>query len=177
MSGASPESVNRVVCYCNDCQAFAHAVGRPDILDARGGTDIVQIAPATMSVSQGHDHIVALRLSETGPYRFHTKCCGTPLGNTRGPSIPLIGIPLAVFGTPGQDLDHLFGPPRANVFGEDAIGGALPGSKGVPLAIVIRTIWKIMGWRLAGLSWPHPFFDRASKEPVFPVDVVSSARR
>jgi Family of unknown function (DUF6151) len=35
---AHPERVNRVVCYCRDCQAFAHFLGGAnDILDAQGG--------------------------------------------------------------------------------------------------------------------------------------------
>ena len=35
-----------MVCYCDDCQAFLHYLGRADLLDALGGTDIVQMAPA-----------------------------------------------------------------------------------------------------------------------------------
>src|SRR4051812_39818162 len=45
---AAPASVNRVICYCDDCQAFAHWLARADLLDAHGGTDIVQLAPASM---------------------------------------------------------------------------------------------------------------------------------
>jgi hypothetical protein len=43
VSNASPRTVNRVVRYCDDCQAFAHQLGRADLLDRHGGTDIVQV--------------------------------------------------------------------------------------------------------------------------------------
>ncbi len=41
VTDASPHTANRVVCYCDDCQAFAHRLGRADLLDAHGGSDIV----------------------------------------------------------------------------------------------------------------------------------------
>jgi hypothetical protein len=33
--------------HCDDCQAFAHQLGRADLLDAQAGSDIVQVAPAS----------------------------------------------------------------------------------------------------------------------------------
>src|SRR5687767_12881644 len=41
----SPSAGCRVVCYCNDCQAFARFLARPGITDEWGGTDIFQMAP------------------------------------------------------------------------------------------------------------------------------------
>ena len=32
VENAAPQKVNRVVCYCDDCQAFAHQLGRADLL-------------------------------------------------------------------------------------------------------------------------------------------------
>ena len=55
VSDASPRAANRVVCYCGDCQAFAHRLGRADLLDAHGGSDIGQVAPASLSFVQGQD--------------------------------------------------------------------------------------------------------------------------
>ena len=50
----SPRTVNRVVCYCDDCQAFVHQLGRADLLDPQGGSDIVQMAPAALSFTIGN---------------------------------------------------------------------------------------------------------------------------
>jgi len=45
VTNISANTVNRVVCYCDDCQAFLHHLARKDLFDAYGGPDIVQIAP------------------------------------------------------------------------------------------------------------------------------------
>jgi hypothetical protein len=69
LADAAPEKVNRVVCYCADCQAFAHHLGRADLLDAHGGSDIVQVAPAALSFTQGAERIRGLRLTPKGVNR------------------------------------------------------------------------------------------------------------
>jgi hypothetical protein len=79
---ASATTVNHVVCYCDDCQAFAQQLGRADALDAHGGSDIVQVAPASLEFVRGTEQIAGLRLGPRGLYRFYATCCSTPLGNT-----------------------------------------------------------------------------------------------
>src|SRR5271165_2181914 len=75
--------VNRCICYCRDCQAFAHFLGRADeTLDAQGGTDIVQTLPATIAFTQGVDALACMRLTENGLLRWYSACCSTPIGNT-----------------------------------------------------------------------------------------------
>ena len=66
VTNASPQTVNRVVCYCDDCQAFAHQLGRADLLDAKGGSDIVQVAPASLTFVKGQDRIAGVRLTPKG---------------------------------------------------------------------------------------------------------------
>jgi hypothetical protein len=174
---ATPRSVNRVLCYCADCQAFAQALGRPDLLDARGGSDVIQVAPARMTIEAGHAQVAALRLTERGLHRFHATCCGTPLGNAPGPSIPVIGIPRPAFDVDGQDPDALFGPPSGTAYGESATGEGPPIRKGVSPGVLARILLKVIGWRLSGRGWPHPFFDRATGRAVFPVHVLPPERR
>src|SRR5262245_34003449 len=88
LRGASPRTVNRMVCYCDDCQAFLHHIGRAELLDARGGTDVVQLAPSTMVLDRGTDRVAGLQLREKGMNRWYASCCQTPLGNTLGPRLP-----------------------------------------------------------------------------------------
>src|SRR5262244_3439281 len=97
VADASPNTVNRVMCYCDDCQAFVHHLGRADLLDAHGGTDIVQVAPASLVSHHGTERIVGLRLAPKGLYRWYASCCKTPLGNTVGPAIPFVGIVAQAF--------------------------------------------------------------------------------
>jgi|GEM_PF-5060279 len=94
---ASARTVNRLVCYCDDCQAFVHHLGRGDLLDASGGTDIIQVAAGSLSFDRGTENITGLRLGPKGLFRWYASCCKTPVGNTVTPVLPLVGVPHEVF--------------------------------------------------------------------------------
>ena len=128
VADAAPGAVNRAVCYCDDCQAYLHHLGRTDLFDAHGGTDVVQVAPASLSFIQGKDRIQGLRLSPKGLHRWYASCCKTPLGNTVGPAMPFIGIVARVFDSASQKTDDVFGPPIGAVHGKFAVGDAPDGS-------------------------------------------------
>lgn len=177
VANASPKTVNRVVCYCDDCQAFAHFLGRPDLLDPQGGSDIVQMAPARLTFVQGQNNILGLRLTPKGLHRWYARCCNTPLGNMVSPAVPFVGIVSAAFDVSGQSPDQIFGKPIAAIKGEYALGDPPPGSKGIGLALMVRTIAKVLGWRLKGLAWPHPFFDRATGKALYPVVSLTAEER
>src|SRR5436309_3774439 len=177
VANASPRTVNRVVCYCDDCQAFAHQLGRADLLDAQGGTDIVQVAPAAVSFAQGQHRIVGLRLTPKGLFRWHTSCCNTPIGNTLTPAIPFVGIVAQVFDTGAQHPDQVFGAPIGAILGKYAIGEAPAGSTGMNLSVLLPAIGKVLGWRLRGRNWPHPFFKPRTREPIYPLTVLAREQR
>ncbi len=62
--GVSAKRGNRIVCYCDDCQSFAYFLEHPDrILDSHGGTDIFQMSPARLEISEGADQLVCMRLT------------------------------------------------------------------------------------------------------------------
>ena len=175
LTGASPRTGNRVVCYCDDCQAYAHQLGRADLLDAKGGSDIVQVAPAALSFTKGQDRIVGQRLTPKGLYRWHTTCCNTPVGNTMGPAVPFVGIPVQSFDT--SRPDDVVGAPMGAILGKYAVGEAPAGSTGLNLSLFLRAIGRVIGWRLGGKTWPHPFFARATRTPIYPLTVISQERR
>jgi hypothetical protein len=108
---ASPVAVNRVICYCDDCQAFTHQLGRADLLDSHGGSDIVQIAPAALTFVQGKERIAGLRLTPKGVFRWYASCCNTPVGNTVSPAIPFVGVVAQAFDCGAQRADNVFGKP------------------------------------------------------------------
>lgn len=171
----SPRTVNRVVCYCDDCQAYAHQLGRADLLNAKGGSDIVQFAPNTLRFTRGQGRIVGLRLTPKGLYRWYATCCNTPVGNTLGPAVPFVGIPVQSFDTARPD--EAFGEPKCEIFGKFAVGEPPPGSTGMNLSIMLRAVGKVIGWRLGGKTWPHPFFTRETRAPTYPLTVISRERR
>src|SRR5215469_12035592 len=88
----SPSAGFRFVCYCKDCQAFARFLGRADILDAAGGTDIFQMAPARAKLMAGADAIKCISVSGK-VLRWYTDCCRSPIGNTAAdPRFPIVAI-------------------------------------------------------------------------------------
>ena len=173
----SPRSVSRVICYCDDCQAFAHQLGRADLLDRYGGSDTVQVPPAALSFAQGRQWIVGLRLTPKGLYRWYARCCNSPLGNTVGPALPFIGVLAQAFDHDGQRVDDLFGKPIGAIMAKYAIGHPPSASKGFGLPLMLHVVPKVIGWRLSGMAWPHPFFERGSRAPLYPLTVLSEEQR
>jgi hypothetical protein len=173
VAGASPKAANRIVCYCDDCQAFVHHLGRADLLDAHGGTDIVQVAPACVTFDRGAEKIAGLRLTPKGLYRWYASCCNTPLGNTLSPAIPFVGIVAQAF----EDADRSFGKPIGAILGKFAVGSPPPGSARLNLPLLARALRTILGWRLSGKAWPHPFFDRESRKPIRAVTILTKDER
>jgi len=171
----SPRTVNRVICYCDDCQAFLHQLGRADLLNAKGGSDILQVAPAAVSFTQGQQHVVGLRLKPNGLYRWYAKCCDTPVGNTMSPALPFVGILAQAFDTPR--LDDVVGAPAGEIFGKFAVGEPPAGSTRLNLPLLLRAIAKMLGWRFGGRSWPHPFFSRETGAPLYAVTALSKEQR
>ncbi|WP_394843542.1 DUF6151 family protein [Pendulispora brunnea] len=174
LTNASPRTVSRIVCYCDDCQAYLHHIGRADLLDEHGGTDIVQVAPASVTFERGAERIVGVRLTPKGLYRWYASCCQTPVGNTLRPAVPFIGM--VVQGFEGN-ADEIFGKPLGGILGKFAVGTAPEGSNKLNLRVLLRALRSIAGWRLRGQAWPHPFFDRATGDTRWPVTTLSTAER
>ena len=177
VTDASPAAVNRIVCYCDDCQAFAHQLGRADLLNAQGGSDIVQLAPASLTFLHGQQRIVGLRLTPKGLPRWYASCCNTPVGNALTPAIPFVGVLAQGFDYSTLRADNAFGPPTGAIFGKCAIGTPPQGSTGLNLSLLLRVIGKVLGWRLRGKTWPHPFFEKGKSEPIYPIKVLSEEER
>lgn len=167
----------RVVCYCDDCQAYAHALGRPDVLDAQGGTDIWQTAPARVTITKGAEHLRCLRLARGGLLRWHTGCCSTPVGNgLESPRMPFIGLVGAFLDLDAAARDAALGPPWRSQ-GRFATG-PVPGPvhPKVPFGLMARIALLLARWKLTGLARPTPFFDAAGL-PVVRPHVLAAAER
>lgn len=173
--GVSPDKVNRAICYCDDCQAFAHRLGRAELLDEKGGTDVVQVAPCSLSFDEGVERIVGLRLSPKGLHRWYASCCNTPLGNSMTPALPFIGVLASTLR--GGEPERTIGKVRGAILGQFAIGGPPPGSTRMSLGLLAHSARLLLGWKLGGKAWPHPFFDRASGAPSRPVTVLTREER
>lgn len=167
---ASVRDAIRFVCYCTDCRAFAHYLGREDVLDAAGGTDIVHVPASRVRLARG---LAALRCVQRSPrvYRWYAACCRTPIANTAGPQFPVIAL-LHVILDPaatGRSLDELFGRPVCRIFGRSATGAVPDTLPPASLRVFVRRGLRLIRWRIAGLHRPSPFFDEHDRPRAAPV--------
>jgi len=51
------------------------------------------------------------------------------------------------------------------------------GSTGINLTLLLRAITKVLGWRLRGRAWPNPFFHLKTRDPIYPLTVLSQDER
>jgi hypothetical protein len=170
--------VNRAVCHCRDCQAFAHFLGRAgDILDAQGGTDVIQTLPARVIFTEGREALACMRLSKNGLMRWYTTCCNTPIGNTL-PNFrfSFVGLIHSCLENAGVPLDGSFGAVRMWVNTKSAKGGAASRSKGVTSGI-LGLLAMVTRARIDGSYKRTAFFSADTGAPIVTPTVLSQGER
>jgi len=167
-SDVSPSNGFRFICYCKDCQAFARFLRRADVLDAAGGTDIFQMPPARINLTEGADAMRCLRFSGR-VLRWYADCCQTPIANTA--TIPRFPIAAVIHSFMNHDADDrprddVLGPPLCRIFERSASGPLPPNAPPPPsFWVLARRASKMLAWWGRGLVWPTPFFDELTKAP------------
>jgi len=179
-SDVSPSTGFRFVCYCKDCQAFARFLERTDVLDTAGGTDIFQMPPARVKLTEGTDAIRCLRLSDK-VLRWYTDCCRTPIANTAAdPRFPLAAVIHTFMDHKGDGRSRaeVLGPPLCRIHERSAIGPLPPNAPSPPsFGVFARRASKLLGWWVHGLARPTPFFDERTQAPRAVPRVLTSAER
>jgi len=172
------ESVCRGVCYCKDCQAYAHFLGKADeILDEMGGSDVVATLPQHVSFTQGVEKLTCMSLSDKGMLRWYASCCNTPIGNTsRDFKVSHVGLLHNCLEDSSTSLDSAFGPVRMRV--------GMKSAKGTPKAMALSTTVAILQFmarliraRLDGSYKRTPFFDPETGKPRVSPKVLTQAER
>jgi len=167
-SNVSPSSGFRFVCYCKDCQAFARFLGRADVLDGAGGTDIFHMPPARVKLTAGTDALRCLRLSSK-VLRWYTECCRTPIANTAArPGFPVIGMVHSFMDheADGRSRNEVLGPPLCRIYERSAVAPLPPNPPGPPsVGVFARRASRMLGWWVRGLGRPTPFFDDRTRAP------------
>lgn len=154
-------SSTRLVCYCSDCQAFANKLGPAErVLNEHGGTEIFQVAPSRVKLSQGRDQIACLKLSEKGPLRWYAACCNSPIGNTMTPNVPFIGLISTFVDMDSVAQDPNVGPVRCHCQTQHAAQTWPSDQKrnGFPVRVTARMMTLILWWKMRGLGKENPFF-------------------
>lgn len=158
---------NRLICYCTDCRAFAHFLGKAAVvLDEQGGTEIVQVAQQHLLFCQGEDLISAVRLSENGMIRWYTTCCKTPIGNTMASrKTAFIGLIHSCLDR--QQMDQDFGAEVAVLNTDTALGQAKPKQRGLP-GVLVRFIWILVTNLVTGRYQKSPLFNASGLPRITP---------
>jgi hypothetical protein len=157
----TPTGGVRVVCSCVDCQRYLQLLGRAELLDANGGTDLWQTTPRSLRLTHGADQLRCGQLSAAGMYRWYTACCHTPIGNTKPTGrLPFVGAFLALVDDDTKRTHAaLLGEP-ARIQTQDATGADPP--KAMPFGETLRYAWRLarlLGTGLVtGAHKPSPLF-------------------
>jgi hypothetical protein len=163
-----PSTGLRFVCYCEDCQAFARFLERPDALDPAGGTDIFQMAPARLGLHAGADALRCVRFSDR-VLRWYTDCCQTPIGNTAASArFPIVAVIHSFMDheADGRSRDAVIGPLRCRIFERSAVAPLGPKAPPPPsLGVFARRARMMLDWWVRGLVRPSPFFDERTGAP------------
>ena len=156
----APNSGFRFVCYCQDCQAFARFLQRPDVLDAAGGTDIFHMPAGRVKLTAGAEAVRCVHFSRR-VFRWYSECCRTSIANTAGPRFPVVGLIHSFMShdTHGLARDEMLGAPLCRIFERSAVG-PLPPDAPPPrsLGLVALRVPTLLGWWIRGLGRPNPFF-------------------
>lgn len=112
-----------MTCYCKDCQTAAGLFGASDeLLSPGGGSEIWQTTPDRITIVGGAEQLEILRLSPRGLYRWHARCCDTPVFNTMSRvHLPFVGVVLLQAELTREAA--ALGPSRCQAFTRDAAPG------------------------------------------------------
>ncbi len=167
LSALRSHTVNRIVCYCDDCRAFARHLGRDDVLDGNGGTEIFQVSSGCLRLHGDARNLACVRLTHRGLLRWYARCCHTPIGNTLPTAfVPFVGMIHACLDLPAHEprRSEVAGPVRARVHGRHALGD--PDSHRIhpraPLSYLCRCLYMLAAARLRGDHRRSPLFDPVS---------------
>jgi hypothetical protein len=175
----APSGGLRFVCYCKDCQAFARFLGRPDVLDPAGGTDIFHMPTGRVKLTGGTNAVRCVSFSGK-VLRWYADCCRTPIGNTAGAGFPVVGLIHSFMSdaADGRSREEVLGPALCRIY-EHSATGPLPPHAAPPATLRVfgYRILKVLAWWLRGLGRQNPFFDNHTKEPLSAPRVLTPSER
>ncbi len=152
----------RLICYCDDCQAYLKYLKRTDLLNENGGTEIIPAYPADIKIIAGKDVVKCVRLHANGMFRFYTSCCLTPIANT-DPKRAWAGIIRRMYITKDSTrLDRELGPVKCSIMGKYAKGTPPIGTpQTFDFKGMVTVLPFILKGKFLGKAKPSPFFENA----------------
>ena len=163
----------RLVCYCKDCQEFLEKIGRKDILDSYGGTEVIPAYPKEVKILEGQDSLKCYRLTPQGLYRWATSCCNSPILNTR-PGFPWAGIFHSAYTSHDPNSLSILGDIKSRIYGRDAIEGApYKISRKIGFRDMLVVIPFIIKGKIMKMNQASPFFESDNCTPVSEPEILN----
>ena len=179
LAALSPRVVNHVACYCDDCQAYAHHLGRvDDVLDSRGGTTVFQISPTRITIAAGAEHLKAVRFSAKGICRWYADCCKSPFANTMATRlVPFAGLVERHGQYDEETRARVLGPVKGAVFTQFAKNAdADPIAEAPKAKMIAGVLLNSLKALATGTYRQTPFFDDTGA-PVAEPTILSAEER
>ena len=170
LSGLVPGHVQRVVCYCGDCQAFTRFLGNSkEILDENGGTEVMPVYPSQIKITRGLGNLRSVKLTPDGLIRWYAECCKMPVANTISSRFPFVSLISTIVDFPKMDLsrDEAFGAISFRVHGKYAIGKVPEGTNRTgSIKFFLSVIRFLIKGNIQKRGNPFPFFDKKTGQPI-----------
>lgn len=166
----------RLVCYCDDCQAFLNYIQRADLMDANLGSEIIPAYPSEVKFISGAEVVQCVRLFPKGLFRFYTSCCKTPIANS-DPKLPWVGFHRRMHDSKDKNrVENELGSVKCRVMGKFAKGN-LP--EGTSEKFDFKSLMAVLPFILKGVilrkSNPSPFFKNG--KPLVTPKVLTAEER
>ncbi len=169
-----------VVCFCKDCQAFAHFLGTEEMtLCQNGGTEIYQVHPCQLKIEKGQENLSSMKLGPRGALRWYTSCCKTPVANTMNAQIAFNGIihSFMDFKNFSIDKETVLGKIDAYVQGQYGKGELPKGTHPkFPKWITFKVLKLIFWGKILKRNKPNVFFKEDGK-PIKEPLILSKEQR
>ena len=168
----------RMVCYCDDCQTYLHSLGRADLLDPHGGTEVIPVYPSEMKIIEGRNLLRCTRLSPKGLYRWSTTCCNTPVANIK-PGVPYVGTLYRLYTVKDASyLSQVLGEVKCRIQGRFA-RGSVPERASAKVSLQDMLILGpfLLKGVLLGKKKNAPFFESNGSTPIVNPRILSLEER
>lgn len=173
----TPKSSWRLSCMCDDCQVYAHFLGRSSaILDPHGGTELSYTTQGRIALTAGQDQLRAVRLYRTGILRVYADCCRTPIAHVPSPHFAFVALVHTCMHTSeaGESRDTALGPLVHRLQARYCRGkmpdGAHPGT---PVGLRARALLSVLRDTWRGEHRPSPFHEPTSATPTMPTRLLT----
>ncbi len=155
---SSPPNGRRLVCHCNDCQAFAHYLGREkQILDDHAGTHVYQMDSSKFTISKGQDKLACVTVTGGPLLRWYCASCKTPIANTLSSTrFPFLSLILSAFDQGKTDA----------VLGSAVEHVSIPSGAGDPGKVKTASMPSML-WQLLVRVLKARFNSELKKSPLF----------